>query len=102
MPWADRRHGNQGSASCWTWCCLFVAAWLQVRPVVHEELRLEADDEMRRLIQSIKAKHISTAPACLPVPGFSTVQEPRCMSKHLKCTGAARCHCSPVAGHAES
>lgn len=29
---------------------------LQVRPVVHEEVRLEADDDMRRLIQGIKAR----------------------------------------------
>lgn len=28
----------------------------QVRPVVFEEVRLEADDDMRRLIQNIKAR----------------------------------------------
>jgi hypothetical protein len=31
------------------------ACLLQVRPVVFEELRLEADDDMRRLIQNVKA-----------------------------------------------
>ena len=39
-------------------CLLLPAAaacLLQVRPVVFEELRLEADEDMRRLIQNVKA-----------------------------------------------
>lgn len=38
----------------------------QVRPVVHEEVRLEADDDMRRLIQGIK---VSRAASLWPLSG---------------------------------